>query len=941
MPFSCPENTKKIGICLDCYHVDCQLYSNTCSVCGEKLLFAEVKAENYGCLQVEWLSYSSAELGLISISQMSAKIATILKKTKKKPLKDNLKLVICGSKKTSIEFLRLLGRENGEEDLAEDERNYPETSAYAIFIDQGKNIYIALNENSNYPEILDEILSYYPRWYENRMNLVEPTQDKLSLFFGDFVSKFMKKIGLTISEMRNNEELINYGAVFIEDLRNIIAGYYTYRETFDLAKPSSRRKLLKWIFDYTMKNASDRLKTEGFYDGIFIVKQFFQLSLIVLAHNPNAALYNELKRNLLDFYTKLKNEHKQDKILDCLDIISTEFAKMEICEQDKISFDNLLNVLSKSLERLDFSLSGSLKWLGIYDLFVYYLQIPDDWQTVRDGYSWTLHQFMDFIRNTPERYALHISSKLIMRTFWVTLIMQVVKKKKGGHVSQSLLTDLAKVVKGNVNDFLKNEVTLKRCADNALEFEISDLVDDVLEVLFLAEADGFTSVSRDMRKLFNQVAKRRKIGHLEIALKWYDYLKTLDISFLEDILTYDKFIDETNDAVYTTISKIYVELAKGIIDSDKWPLAFQKAEDLASKYPIKDAVITDTENNVPGNFVKNLLLLDLNTSAQMFYQIGTFSMLSKSNSTPYLSDRLPLLKECRTNLELFLMGAMWKDALQHLIIMADVLIWIIKDDREKIKQVLVEHKMEMIRFPVMRGLLETFLNTNLQGTLRYETELTKFRNSLHNLFEDACIDILSQKYKDVFLKLIANSDVVIFLEGEIDVAVFEEIYAKLGYKHILRFLSVGGINNFRTFAETKMIKALGVPAFFVTDGDVLKGQKGLRRKNKIIKDLQIQEKHFMWIPEDQIEDYILEPHLIGLAFQEYNLDEKLLSNFIRNNIQKTSKEKLVGIFHEFISSKSYNPETARRIASQFDKDSIPIDLVKIIENICTEARLKV
>ena len=158
-------------------------------------------------------------------------------------------------------------------------------------------------------------------------------------------------------------------------------------------------------------------------------------------------------------------------------------------------------------------------------------------------------------------------------------------------------------------------------------------------------------------------------------------------------------------------------------------------------------------------------------------------------------------------------------------------------------------------------------------------------------------------------------------------------------KHKLRFLSVGGINNFRTFAETKMIKELGVPAFYVTDGDVPQGLRGKGIKNKIMKDLQIREKHFMWIPKEQIDDYILDPHLICLAFQEHNLDERIINDFITHSKGKTSKEILRDIFRSYIPGQSYIPENARKIASKFDKHNVPEDLVSLIKNICMMALL--
>ena len=70
-------------------------------------------------------------------------------------------------------------------------------------------------------------------------------------------------------------------------------------------------------------------------------------------------------------------------------------------------------------------------------------------------------------------------------------------------------------------------------------------------------------------------------------------------------------------------------------------------------------------------------------------------------------------------------------------------------------------------------------------------------------------------------------------------------------------------------------------------------------------ELGIHGDHFMWIPRGAIDDYIVEPHLICLAFPEFNLDESLLRRFIEDNNGKTGKELLEALFHTFMPGQSY------------------------------------
>ena len=562
----------------------------------------EIETEKYGELQVEWLSYGSSRIGLIAVFAVSTKIAVILKRIIDEPLKSNVRLIVCGNKKISVQLLHALAKTKEEEALTEYDKEYTKTSAYSVFIDQEKNIFIILNENSDYLEVFDEILAYFPSLYDNKINLVENMWVNLSLFFADFVSKHMKKLGITPQEIPLNEELVNYGTNFINELIANIAEFYTYKETFNVAKSSNRRKFLKRILDYSLNGISEELKTKDFYTSISVVMQYFRLSLIVLAHITNKALYNELRENLIEAYKELKKEYGQNQVLDCIAVILTDFRKIEISRQSHFDIVVLLKVLSKSLQLLDLSYPGSLIWIDIFDLFDYYAQLRDEKQISQGRYSWTLEDFIIFLRKTSEISELHISYKLTLRKMWLTLILLAANQKNDGFVDQNLLLEMAKVVKSNVTDFLVNENTLPQYAENGYKFEVYDKADDVLQVLFLAEAEGFANIAQEMRDLFYSTAKERKLGHLEITLKWYDYLKTLNNSFLKDILTCDKYIDETDDYVFSTFSKTYIELAKGILDSEKWRSAFEEAEKLSLAYPVKDAVKSNSTNGKFGNF---------------------------------------------------------------------------------------------------------------------------------------------------------------------------------------------------------------------------------------------------------------------------------------------------------------------------------------------------
>jgi hypothetical protein len=192
-------------------------------------------------------------------------------------------------------------------------------------------------------------------------------------------------------------------------------------------------------------------------------------------------------------------------------------------------------------------------------------------------------------------------------------------------------------------------------------------------------------------------------------------------------------------------------------------------------------------------------------------------------------------------------------------------------------------------------------------------------------------NFIYRSMEDDFNQNIAGSKVIVFVEGITDLFVFKEFKEKILPKEKIHFIDIEGFTNAKYYAESKIVEALKVPTYLIFDGDTRE-----EKKHKIIntmKRVPITSNHIYTLCQNSIENYLLNPRVITLAFPQKMLCEKDIQDFLEKTKNKKNKKRVLQFLFRQFKIGSYTKESAKQIASKFEIAEIDSELELLLSKI--------
>jgi len=226
--------------------------------------------------------------------------------------------------------------------------------------------------------------------------------------------------------------------------------------------------------------------------------------------------------------------------------------------------------------------------------------------------------------------------------------------------------------------------------------------------------------------------------------------------------------------------------------------------------------------------------------------------------------------------------------------------------------------------PTIDGIFHVFKDE--QGTTKVE--------SINETNINRLIEEMGVRPSDIF-----EFENIVFVEGEDDVKIFKSISLALSKNSHLNvgFIDAEGWHSMAYYVNAKVLKSknIKVNIFAVFDGDTELEEKQKKTKDRLIKELSIDESHIITLKENSIEGYLLVSSAIKRAFPQINLSEKEIEKFIDDHRGKKNRKEVLNLLFKRGGMFSYNGDMGVQIIQAMHQGEINPELKNIIENFYT------
>ena len=179
-------------------------------------------------------------------------------------------------------------------------------------------------------------------------------------------------------------------------------------------------------------------------------------------------------------------------------------------------------------------------------------------------------------------------------------------------------------------------------------------------------------------------------------------------------------------------------------------------------------------------------------------------------------------------------------------------------------------------------------------------------------------------------------DYIAFVEGKDDVEIFSALAERvIKNSDILGFIDAEGWNNMNYYANAKVLtsKRVNVEISVIFDGDTEKVERNKKIKEKLVKQLNLDEDYIYTLSKNSIEDYLLNIRAIKRAFPTITLSTSEIRNIIKNNKNKKNKKKVLDYILKRGGIGKYNGKLGAQIIRAMTEREINGELKQIIKSI--------
>jgi energy-coupling factor transporter ATP-binding protein EcfA2 len=198
------------------------------------------------------------------------------------------------------------------------------------------------------------------------------------------------------------------------------------------------------------------------------------------------------------------------------------------------------------------------------------------------------------------------------------------------------------------------------------------------------------------------------------------------------------------------------------------------------------------------------------------------------------------------------------------------------------------------------------------------------------------VDELGIRASDVF-----DYDIIVFVEGFDDVKIYNSLARRLlrDTDETIGFIDAEGWNSMAYYANARILKSrrISVRVSAVFDGDTEREEKNKKIKERLVKELNLEQSCIHTLARNSIEAYLLVPAAIKRAFPQIRLSELEIATFIRNNELKQNKKEVLRLLLKRGGVDAYDGEVGAQIVQAMKDEEIELELKQMFTTLARKS----
>ena len=187
-----------------------------------------------------------------------------------------------------------------------------------------------------------------------------------------------------------------------------------------------------------------------------------------------------------------------------------------------------------------------------------------------------------------------------------------------------------------------------------------------------------------------------------------------------------------------------------------------------------------------------------------------------------------------------------------------------------------------------------------------------------------------------------EADVVVFVEGEEDLPIYQEWASQFQVSRRVQFIPTDGWKNMAYFANVQVLKRrnLDTAIFVVFDGDTERNEVTRSEKNKILSRLSLPSDQVCTLDEREVEGYLFNEEAIRRAFPKINLPANASEELagLKNN-EEEKQRVILGQFLKKCDVGPYTGELGAKIARHLERPKTIESLFATIKEKLKDSKL--
>lgn len=913
---SCGSAVISGSVCEGCASVYCAKHParKSCEVCDGRLLKSEFSDNRLGKTNVSFLSLrGSAPIGMAGFDRLPKMAIAFAKFSRKKAGLPTT--ILFPTKKASYDFAEGLSPESMQWLHGALAYKPPEKSRYMVLQDEKKQGYFLVNLASLRETEAKFLAAFVPNtiaqmaWLRERedRSILESTTKILFTYSSKFGIGFVRKDDMVFEYMRMLET----------NMATSYAEFLALKTTISAENLASAKEFFEHKLALNFENI--QWKDINYLLEVTKVLGLYAQSLLIIASTKSWAGLNEaLKRDHARQESVLRhNLRKYSDVLAAIDQLKSRLEGFDFDSGYAQTMKAIGDALASAFDKLEPRYVWLNETVGLLEIGEFYSAGMSVGREPVSPEFGSYRGFMKFLSGIWKRRDVYPEVALTAARLALDLYLE--------RLLWNFNTDEFKEAVTILDEFearFESDVVKIRRLNPDSAYRQEDYVNELLAFAKIARLHGLAGEETRLTKIAEGAINRHRLDDYRTTLAWGRYVRTLDPYYLGEVFRATGRLRKRN--YMEPQLAVMGEIARALFDQEHAMEHITKAEGAAvailtpSVMPGSGYEVTKTAKELIsssatllavkmyGELLKCLNVEDSKAAVELLSSAKRYAVLTREELEP--DD--PFLNPTYVAVALYQLSSGDFDAsvatLRTLVSRMDKpsrLDWILR--------LLAEWK-------------------GRKGTISKLSLLSETKTEQSDLLMAIMLKILRLKLDDDVRQTLLSSEALVFVEGDVDAAVFDSLTSKLAPKAKLRFMPTQGWTNMSYYPTMRLARELKIPMFCIFDGDTGAKRKLDPMKNRIVQTIGLQREHIITLNGNSIEDYLFQPKLLARVFPGVSLQE--IERWVASKAGRRNKKEVLESFLSENNLGKYDEAVAAKLAANLGSE-VPEEIKLIIRRI--------